>query len=179
MTRREAIVTAVLPMPFLALFKCNSGSTLIGALDVVEVAADASIPVLQAFAPQLGPFATIAIDYAKGIANAAALSITEAQTADTNTVKYGKIFAYFAAVAALSIPAGIGTEVQAVISAITAAVQLVLTAIGHAPAPTVVKTAAQNPLLLKYQSQVKALGSDSARISDVMAHAAHVRDAHL
>jgi hypothetical protein len=185
MTRREfhrtlgAASTGAALLPLLDCGK-NSSSALITALDVAEVAATAAVPLITAFSAQLGPFAPVAIAYAKAISDAAARSITELKSTDPPALQYSTIAGYFAEVLAISIPAGTVSEVVAVISAISVAVQAILAIVNNTPAAQIKKAAAAVPpdvkaLLVKYQAQVKALGSDQARMQDVLTRAAQLR----
>ena len=181
LTRREALATstkALFALPIGAALFSQSGcgkSGLITALDVAAVAATGAIPVIEAFSVQLGPLAPLAVAYAKGIANACAESVTELGTSDPQSVQYTDIANYFLSVASPALPAGTVAEVAAVISAIGYAVQIILNAVKSVAA---LKATPPNPagqtLLAKYQADVKALGSDKARLADIMNRAASV-----
>ena len=167
---RAAAFVIVLALS-LVLAACSS-SGLIVALDVAEVAASASVPVIQAFAGQLGTTAALASSYAQGISNACAESVTELKTTDSKAIQDTKIAGYFANVAALSLPTGTVSEVLAVISAIGSAVNVILNEVGAAKVTASAPTPGAAVLLAKYQAQVKALGSDKARLQDIMTRAA-------
>jgi hypothetical protein len=159
-----------------ALISCGT-SGLITALDVAEVAANSAIPIIQAFSVQLGPTAALATAYAKGISQACEQSVTELGSTDSKAVQDTKIAGYFAEVAAVSLPAGTVAEVLAVISAVGSAVQIILTQINAptSPTPAAMASPEGKALLAKYQTQVKALGSDKARIQDVLTRAQTVK----
>lgn len=143
-------------------------SGLIVALDVAEVACTVAVPVVQAFAAQLGPMDALFTSYIGGISNACSLSVTELNnTADSQSVQLANVAKYFAAVVTVNLPAGIATEVSAVIGAIIAAVQIIIKLINKTPAPTPTPVVAAK--LKTYHSQVMALGSDEARKADVLA----------
>lgn len=158
----------------LAQIRCGS-SNLVTTLDVVEIACTEAVPVVNAFSAQLGPATVAKLNaYLQGISNAAAQSITElGNTTDSQSQQYVKIAGYFAAVATIALPAGIAGEVAAVIGAVIAAVQLVLLAVNHTPAPT--PTPAVKAKLTAYQAKAKALGTDAARIQDAMSRVAQVK----
>jgi hypothetical protein len=171
MTRREyakEMAALSLGAAILPLTGCGS-SSLVTALDVTEVAASAAIPIVQAFAPQIGAATVTEIDnYLNGVSNACALSITEAgNTADSQAVQYTKMAGYFANVVTLSLPPGIAAEVAAGIGAVIAAVQVILKIINGTPVPTPAPAVVAK--LKTYQAQVKGLGSDKARMADVLA----------
>jgi hypothetical protein len=175
---RRSVLQAISLSPLAFMTGCSNGGLII-ALDVAEVAATSAIPVITAFTPQLGTvLAGQATAYAKGIANACAQSVTELGSTDPKLTQDTKIAGYFAAVLSLSLPPGTVSEVLAVIGAIGAAVQIILAEI-HPPTPAAQAIAPQSPaaqaLLSKYQAQVKALGSDKARIADIMARAKGVK----
>jgi len=179
----KGIGVAVLLFSFL-LAGCTS-SSLIVALDVAEVAASSAVPVIDAFAPQLGaPTVTLATNYAKAVSTACSESVAELSSTDSKAVQDTKIAGYFAS-AVISLPAGVASEVQAVIDAVGAAVQVILTEVHASATPTVAnETPADSPgrlvrrwplagsaLLAKYQAQVKALGSSKARLEDIRTRA--------
>jgi hypothetical protein len=169
MTNKRALLSLLL-IPTLFLAGCNS-SALIFALDVAHVAAVAAPPVITAFSPQLGPVLSAAlISYSNGIAGACTKSVAELGSTDPKTTQDADIAQYFFAVVAPSLPAGTSAEVSAVISAIGDAVEMIITEV-HGSLPTARKTASDNPaaqsLIKQYQSRVRALGSDKARIIDI------------
>ena len=176
LTRRSLLKSTAL-LPLASLTSCSS-SGLIFALDVAEVAATASVPVITAFSAQLGPLAPVAIAYAKGIANACVLSVAELGSSDPTATKDKNILDYFAAVAELALPAGTVSEVVSAIDATVAAVELIINQIRGTVAakkPVSARASAQATtsanLLAQYQAQVQALGSDKKRIADILVRA--------
>lgn len=170
MTRREFNIGSLSALA-LSQIRCGA-SGLIVALDVAEVAASAAVPIINAFAGLLGTLLTpMFISYARGISNACALSVAELKTTDATAIQYTKIIGYFAQVVEVPLSSSIAAEVVAAISAIEAAVSIILGFIGGSTPKT--KPKALNvdtqALLKKYQAQVKALGSDQARIADILA----------
>lgn len=179
---RHKLITAVLAVVMvlsLSAFSCPSGSAgLITGLDVASVAATAAVPVINAFASQLNPNdAALLTNYARAISQACVDSVKELGSSDTKAIQYSTIASNFAKVAAVSLPTGTVSEVVTVISAIGAAVNIILATVNAGQAKTLrlSRAAAPNPevqsLLKKYQSQVKALGSDKARVQDILQHA--------
>lgn len=177
LTRREFTSGTIGALALSHLGCSGSQSSLIQALDVASLASNAAIPVIQAFSSQLGPKATtLALAYAQGIASASAQSVTElGNTADTQDQQYSAIAGYFVNVASLNLPEGTAAQLTTIISAIGAAVHIILGLVRPLAAPSPARSAPTSPdvqaLLNQYQAQAKSMGSDKARIADILAHA--------
>lgn len=155
-----------------------SSSSLITALDVVSIGATAALPIIQALSAQLGPQnASLATAYCNALQTACSDSVKELASTDSKTVQYTRIAGYFTSVASISLPPGTVSEVLSVISAIGAAVQIVLTEVGGGSASASKKSVALSleakKVLSGYQSQAKALGSDGARVKDILSKSKH------
>ena len=153
---------------------CPSTSLII-ALDVAEVAISAALP----FVGQLGPaWGT----YLKAMAAACSDAVTTlGNTSLTKAQQYEQIALALAQIIQPDLPSG--GEVLTVVEAVIGAVQAIIAIVGAPKTGTVslkasrlLSAAAQNKLKA-YQAQVKALGSDKARIADIVARASMARAA--
>jgi len=178
-SRRNFIRAGAVTLPgMLLLDGCKSSNSLppppapallITALDVAEVAVSAALPFVGTLDPAWGT-------YLKAIASVCSNAVSVLDNASlTQAQQYGQIAIAIAQVVAPALPGG-GGEVVVIVEAVIGAVQAIIAIVGTPKASVSLKasitlSAGAREKLKTYQSQVKALGSDKARIADIAARA--------